>query len=51
MTNTLSIEEIHKIRYDNYEKTKGFSHEELMEYTKKETAEIKEQLKNLKKKP
>jgi len=48
MTSTFSIEDIHKIRYDNYEKTKNFSHKELIEYTKNEAAEARELLSKLK---
>lgn len=31
-----TIEDIHKIRYENYERTKNMSTEELLEYTEKE---------------
>ena len=31
-----TIEDIHKIRYENYERTKSMSTEELLEYTEKE---------------
>ena len=34
--NNFTIEDIHNIRYENYEKTKNLSPKELIEKTKKE---------------
>ena len=39
MSNTFSIDDIHAIRYENYEKTKEMTHEQLLEHTRKEAAE------------
>jgi hypothetical protein len=36
--NTFTIDDIHRIRYENYEKTKNFSAEELLAHTKQEAA-------------
>lgn len=48
MNNTFTIEDIHRVRHENYEATKAFSHKELLDYTKKETADIKKQLEAMK---
>jgi len=45
-----SIEDIHKIRRDNYEKTKHLSHSELIENTDKRAEAIKKRLFELKQK-
>ena len=34
--NSLTIEDIHEIRYANYEYTKNMTHEEIIEHTRKE---------------
>lgn len=34
-----TIDQIHNIRYENYEKTKELSHLELIEYTRKDAEE------------
>jgi hypothetical protein len=36
MDNCLTISDIHKIRTDNYEQTKGLSNDELLEKTKQQ---------------
>lgn len=43
-----SIEDIHKIRRDNYEKTKNLSHTELIEKTNKQAEAVKKRLFELK---
>lgn len=45
-----TIEDIHRIRYDNYEKTKHMSPKELIDYTKKQAEEGKRLLKELRQK-
>lgn len=45
-----SIEDIHRIRRDNYEKTKHLSHTELMENTNKRAEVVKKRLLELKQK-
>ena len=49
MMNNFTINDIHKIRYENYEKTKNLSHEELLTKTKKEAASGWAKLEKLKK--
>lgn len=44
-----TIEDIHRIRYNNYEKTKCLSHAELIEYTKKEAEEARKMLESIRK--
>lgn len=43
----LTVDEIHAIREENYQKTKNMTEDELIEYTKKESAAIKERLRVL----
>ena len=38
MLNGFTLNDIHRIRYENYEKTKNLSHKELIARTKKEAA-------------
>lgn len=45
-----SIEDIHKIRRNNYEKTKHLSHSELIEKTNKRADVVKKRLSELKQK-
>ena len=45
-----TIDDIHQIRNENYEKTKDMSPEELIEYTRSEAEEIKKHLNALRKK-
>lgn len=44
-----TIDDIHQIRYDNYEKTKDMKPEELIEKTKHEAEEGKRLIKELRK--
>lgn len=39
MSDRFTIEDIHEIRRENYEKTKSFSHAQLLEQTKEDAAE------------
>ncbi len=50
ISDRFSIEDIHKIRRDNYEKTKHLSHSELIEYTNKRAEVVKKRLIELKQK-
>ena len=43
-TNNLTIEDIHNIRYENYEKTKNLSFRELMNKTTQNAQEFKKGL-------
>ncbi|GAB6172397.1 hypothetical protein JCM15765_18750 [Paradesulfitobacterium aromaticivorans] len=45
-----TIDDIHKIRYENYENTKDMKPEELIEKTRREAEEGKRLLKELRKK-
>ncbi|KLU60986.1 hypothetical protein CEB3_c25560 [Peptococcaceae bacterium CEB3] len=45
-----SVEDIHKIRRDNYEKTKNLSHAELIENTNRRAEAAKKRLLQLKQK-
>lgn len=42
-----TIEDIHKIRDENYEKTKNMSNEELIEHTRREAAEVEKIIEEL----
>ena len=46
--NDFTIEDIHNIRYKNYEKTKGMTRKEIIEHTRKEAEYGLNQLKKLK---
>jgi len=46
--NDFTVEDIHNIRYKNYEKTKGMTHKEIIEHTRKEAEYGLGQLKKLK---
>lgn len=50
MAPKFSIEDIHNIRYENYEKTKDMTHQEIIEYTRREAAEGKQILEELRRK-
>ncbi len=50
ISDRFSIEDIHKIRRDNYEKTKNLSHTELIEKTSKRAETVKKRLLELKQK-
>ncbi len=39
ISSNFSIEDIHNIRYENYEKTKNYSHKQLIEKTKEDAKE------------
>jgi hypothetical protein len=39
ISSNFTIEDIHKIRYENYENTKKLSHQELIEKTRKDAEE------------
>ena len=43
----LKNDEIHKIREENYEKTKNMTDRELLEYTKKRAAKVIERLNDI----
>lgn len=42
-----TIEDIHRIRFNNYEQTKSLSHVELIEYTRREAEEGRRILESL----
>ena len=44
-----TIDDIHKIRYANYERTKSMTHQELIEHTRREAQPILKRLANMKK--
>jgi len=44
-----TIDDIHKIRYANYERTKNMTHRELIEHTRKEAQPILDRLAVMKK--
>jgi hypothetical protein len=46
--NTFTVEDIHNIRYKNYEKTKGMTRKEIIEHTRREAEYGLNQLKKLK---
>ena len=46
--NSFTVDDIHNIRYKNYEKTKNMTHKEIIEYTRKEAEYGLNQLKKLK---
>ena len=46
--NTFTVEDIHNIRYINYEKTKGMTRKEIIEHTRREAEYGLNQLKKLK---
>jgi len=46
--NNFTVEDIHNIRYTNYEKTKGMTRKEILEHTRKEAEYGLNQLKMLK---
>ena len=48
ISDKFTIEDIHQIRYENYEKTKHMTAEELIERTKKEAEEGRRTLAELK---
>lgn len=50
ITEKFTIDDIHQIRYENYEKTKGMKPEELIEETAREAEEGKRLLEKLRKK-
>jgi len=43
----LKNEEIHKIREENYERTKNMTDKELLEYTKEKASKVIERLNNI----
>ena len=43
-----TIEDIHKIRYANYERVKNMTHKEIIEHTRKEARPILERLERMK---
>ncbi len=43
----LTNEEIHKIREENYEKTKNMTDRELLEYTKEKASKVIERLNDI----
>lgn len=45
-----NIDDIHQIRYENYEKTKDMKSEELIKYTRREAEECKRLLAAIRKK-
>lgn len=45
-----TIDDIHKIRYENYEKTKDMNPDELIEYTRSEAEECKRLIVEIRKK-
>ena len=49
ISENFTIEDIHAIRYANYERTKNMSKEELIEDSKKRAEKIKNKLEMLKK--
>ncbi len=49
ISENFTIEDIHAIRYANYEKTKYFTKEELIADSKKKAEKIKKRLEMLKK--
>jgi hypothetical protein len=49
MSNNFTIEDIHRLRCENYDATKELSKKELIEYTKKETSDIRKTLDDIKK--
>lgn len=49
ISDKFSIEDIHQIRYENYERQKNMTAEEKIEDTKKGAEEIKNRLDELKK--
>ena len=46
--NNFTVEDIHNIRYTNYEKTKGMTRREIIEHTRREAEYGLNQLKKLK---
>ena len=48
MLNTFTIEDIHNIRFENYEKIKTMSHKEIIEKTKQEASQGWARLEQLK---
>ena len=43
-----TIDDIHKIRYANYERTKNMTHQEIIEHTRREAQPVLERLEKLK---
>lgn len=50
ISDKFTIEDIHKLRYENYERTKNMSAEELLEYTEKEAEKGRKVIEELRRK-
>jgi hypothetical protein len=49
MSDKFTIDDIHRIRYENYENTKDLNHQELIEKTKREAEDSKMRINELRK--
>ena len=49
MSDKFTIDDIHRIRYENYENTKDLNHQELIEKTKRDAEDSKMRINELRK--
>jgi len=49
MSDKFTIDDIHRIRYENYENTKDLNHQELIEKTQREAEDSKMRINELRK--